>query len=56
MLIGRCIFVFVINRRAAADIHWKLGFQGFSHFPKFVNEKNQLQDKSGFRGANMDAK
>lgn len=45
----------VIARRAAGDIYWKLGFQGFSHFPRFVNEKrNQLQDKRGLRRANFD--
>jgi len=47
--------IFVIARRAAGDIYWKLGFQGFSHFPRFVNEKrSELQDKRGLRRANFD--
>ena len=47
--------IFVIARRAVGDIYWKLGFQGFSHFPRFVNEKReQLQDKKGLRRANVE--
>lgn len=47
--------IFVIARRAAGDVYWKLGFQGFSHFPRFVNEKrNHFLEKKGLRRANFD--
>jgi ribosomal protein S18 acetylase RimI-like enzyme len=36
-----------IARRAVADFYWKLGFQGFSHFPEYINirrDKGVTQD------------
>lgn len=39
----------VIARRSVSDLYWKMGFQGFSHFPEF----NLLENNFDLRSANL---